>query len=66
VIGAPGFRDFKAATTSRLNELLDMCQYELTRNEPGEVTYDEAVRDIGLIEAELKRRDEDMGELAAA
>lgn len=47
---------FKKHTTHRLKELLDMSQYELTRYPPDSVTYEEAVRDIGFIETELRRR----------
>src|SRR5206468_805731 len=53
-----GFRDLANATTPRLKEWLDMCEYEMTRSEPGTVTYDEARRDIGLIEGEMRRRGE--------
>jgi hypothetical protein len=53
-----GFRDFQKATDHRLKELFDMLQYELTRNDFDSVTYKEAIRDIGLIEAELRRRKE--------
>jgi hypothetical protein len=58
----PAFDDFSGHTTHRLKELLDMCQYELTKNEPDTVTYEDAVRDIGLIEAELRQRDEEVEE----
>ena len=61
-----GFRDFAKATDHRLKELLDMCQYELTRNDFDTVTYTEAVRDIGLIEAELRRRSVEVEEWAGA
>jgi hypothetical protein len=61
-----GFRDFSMATNHRLKELLDMCQYELTRNDFDTVTYKEAVRDIGLIEAELRRRKVEIDEWAGA
>ena len=43
-----------------------MCQYELTRNDFDTVTYKEAVRDIGLIEAELRRRSVEVDEWAGA
>jgi hypothetical protein len=55
-----GFDDpafaFTRHTTHRLHELLDMNQYDLTKFDPSSVTYQEAVRDIGFIEAELARR----------
>jgi hypothetical protein len=51
----PAFQ-FGRATTHRLNELLDMNQYDLTKNEPDTVTFQEALRDIGFIETELRRR----------
>jgi hypothetical protein len=54
---AAGFIDFTTATTHRLKELLDMYQYEQTRSKPGTVTFDDAGRDIGLIEQELRRRE---------
>jgi hypothetical protein len=50
---------FTRHTTHRLRELLDMSQYELTKYEPDSVTYQEAERDIGLIEAELERRSQE-------
>ena len=53
-----GFHDFKKATTHRLRELLDMNQYEVAKYEPESVTHQEALRDIGFIEAELRRRRE--------
>ncbi len=49
---------FTRATTHRLRELLDINQYDLTKSEPDSVTFQEAVRDIGFIEAELRRRRE--------
>jgi hypothetical protein len=56
-----GFDDsafqFTKLTTHRLRELLDMNQSDLTKSEPDSVTFQEALRDIGFIEAELRRRD---------
>lgn len=49
---------FAHATTHRLRELLDMTQYELTKYGPDTVTHQEAAREIGFIEAELRRRRE--------
>lgn len=55
-----GFDDparlFRQATTHRLNELLDMNQYEVAKYGPETVTHQEAARDAALIEAELRRR----------
>ena len=59
----PAFQ-FSKHTTHRLRELLDMNQYDLTKSEPDSVTFQEALRDIGFIEAELQRRDR--GELPGA
>lgn len=43
-------------TTRRLKELLDMDQIEMAKYGPETVTHQEAAREIGLIEAELARR----------
>jgi hypothetical protein len=50
-------RPFADHTEKRLLELLDRNQYEMTRCKPRSVSFCEALRDIGLIVAELQRRD---------
>jgi hypothetical protein len=50
-------RPFAEQTDKRLLELLDCTQYELTKAKPSSVSFREALRDIGLIAAELQRRD---------
>ena len=49
-------RMFRQAPTHRLNELLDMNQYEVAKYGPATVTHQEAARDAAFIEAELRRR----------
>jgi hypothetical protein len=49
---------FARATTHHLRELLDMNQYELTKYGPDTLTHQEALRDIGFIEDELRQRRE--------
>jgi hypothetical protein len=48
---------FRQHTTHRLRELLDMAQYEVSRYDPKTVAHQEALRDIGFIQAELQRRE---------
>lgn len=61
----PDIDRFRQATTVRLRELLDGVRHELTEHLPDSVTYEEALRDVGLIEAELNRRGERGDEPAA-
>jgi hypothetical protein len=56
-------RPFADHTDKRLLELLDRNQYEMTRCKPRSVSFREAFREIGLITAELQRRDS--GDLVA-
>lgn len=60
------FRPFAAHTTHRLKDLLDMAEYELTGCDPETVSYEEALRDIDLITAELRCRKEEDSESVAA
>ncbi|MFL5330490.1 MAG: hypothetical protein ACJ8C4_16425 [Gemmataceae bacterium] len=55
----PEVAQFRQATSQRLKELLDMCQYELATTDRETITFEEAARDIGFIEAELRRRREE-------
>jgi hypothetical protein len=49
---------FARATTHRLRELLDTNRYDMEKNPPSSISFKEALRDIGFIEAELRRRRE--------
>ena len=48
---------FRQHTTHRLCELLDMSQYDVAKNGPATLTHQEALRDIGFIQAELQCRE---------
>jgi hypothetical protein len=56
---AAAFRPFAGHTTHRLRELLDMCEYEMAKNGPETVTYEEAARNMALIENELRQREQE-------
>jgi hypothetical protein len=59
MVAAPGrLLDVTTLTDKRLQELLDMNLRELETNDRDTITYEEALRDIKLIEAERRRRDQ--------
>jgi hypothetical protein len=59
VVTPRGFADITKATDRRLKELLDMNLRELETNDLDSICYQEALRDIRLIEAELRQRARD-------
>lgn len=57
VVAPGGLADVTTLTEKRLQELLDMNLRELESNDRDTITYQEALRDIKLIEAEHRRRE---------
>jgi hypothetical protein len=63
MVAAPiGLADVTTLTDRRLRELLDMNMRELETNDLDTITYQEALRDVKLIEAERRRRNEDISD----
>jgi hypothetical protein len=62
IVASVGLVDVTMLTDKRLRELLDMNLRELETNDRDTICYEEALRDMKLIEAERRRRDEEVGE----
>jgi hypothetical protein len=65
IVAPVGLVDVTTLTDTRLHELLDMNLRELETNDRDTLCYEEASRDVKLIEAERRRRDDPEREAAS-